>query len=105
MTNPRAPVCARLAAFFLAVSVSIPALADWRFTTWRMTPDEVVVAADGTADMLANPIVLDSGLEIRVTGSFRTESHNYDVYFAFRPQDDLLDLVALELKNGSETTV
>lgn len=87
------------AAVALFASVS-PAAANWQFTTWGMTPDQVTTAAHGDTTP-ANPSTQDSidGDKILMEAPYSAGAFNFTAGFAFDSTDHL-DRVHLVLQSG-----
>jgi len=61
-----------------------PAAADWEYTKWGMTPEQVVKASSGAVlERKARSAGADSGLEIRAEGEFVSGPLRFDVSFGF----------------------
>jgi len=71
-------------AFLALLALPRPAAADWEYTKWGMTPEQVVKASTGAVlETRARPAGGDSGLEIRAEGEFVSGSLRFDVSFGF----------------------
>ena len=68
----------------LALLSPHPAVADWEYTKWGMTPEQVVHASNGAVlQNKARSAGEGSGLEIRADGEFVAGSLRFDVSFGF----------------------
>jgi hypothetical protein len=68
----------------LALAISRPAVADWRFTKWGMTPEQVVAASQGKVHMLPpnlRPRV--PRLETVAAGDFKDNELDLETRYAF----------------------
>lgn len=74
----------------------LPALADWQYTRWGMTPDEVVAAAGGSAWLIKPK---KSGAE-EVIALGRHSAGDLDFNVTFRFLDGQLNSVALFYDNN-----
>lgn len=83
----------RLAVAALAMAgLATPALADWQYTKWGMSPDEVITAANGTAQKVKD----EKDKRVRklprlATGKASEGKVNFDVEFFFL--DNKLSLI------------
>lgn len=75
-------------------------LADWRYTTWSMTPEEVVEASSGKAELLNPPVKTSSGLLKSAAGQYRIGAFVFNLSFLFRTDDEILAHVVLNLKDN-----
>lgn len=83
-----------------ALSTSIPTAADWQYTKWGMTVEEVRAASNGIAVASAKPI---SGFEDETTESLLTSPYNagrftFTAQFLFSKDDHRLASVELVLR-------
>lgn len=85
----------------LCLLAAQPALAGWRYTTWTMTPAEVVEASSGKAELLDPPVEIPSGLLNSAAGQYNTGIFIFNVYFLFRADDEVLEHVVLNLKDNT----
>ena len=90
------PIAGLLALGLLLLGVR-SALADWRYTTWRMTPQEVVEASSGEAELLDSPVSTPSGLTKAAVGRYETGPFGFEVSFLFRTVDEALELERVSL--------
>ncbi len=80
------------------------ARADWYYTRWGMTPDEVVAASNGAARLGPPPQGKTyPKLTGRALGTFQGAGANFHVFFHF-DADNKLAKVALERISGTECT-
>lgn len=96
---PFAIVCA-------AVVLAAEARADWEYTRWGMTPDEVVAASRGAARLGAPPKgkTYLPKLIGRALGTHQVDGARFDAYFHFDSANALAK-VALERTGGTECGV
>ncbi|PXA98168.1 hypothetical protein DMC47_10000 [Nostoc sp. 3335mG] len=83
--------------FFVLLLWATPALADWQYTKWGMTPDEVVAASGGTVHRVAR----QSGAqdtEVEVEGSYVAAGVEFEVKFLFVGDGSGLAVVELTSK-------
>jgi hypothetical protein len=66
------------------IAVARPAAADWAYTKWGMTPEQVVKAAAGTAQITKSESTDDPDLEMRVRGTYMAGPLRFEVTFGFR---------------------
>jgi hypothetical protein len=91
-----------MATGWLAMAIISPAMADWRFTRWGMTPEQVVAASQGKVHLLptgrrprmppletiAEGDLTDSGLDLQTRYSFNTTSGGLEcVFYAVASKD------------------
>jgi hypothetical protein len=77
------------------------ARADWEYTRWGMTPEQVVAASRGVVRLGAPPQGKTyEGLEGRALGAHRTDGAAFDAYFHFDQAGELAK-VALERTGGT----
>ena len=87
---------------FLAATTALmlgapPALAHWEWTTWGMTPDEVIAASDGTATAAEpDPSKSLGGFDLRAEGSWSKNGFSYTAGYYFDAAGGL-SFVALTL--------
>ncbi len=87
-------------AFTLAIGTLIlttwPSFADWQYTRWGMTPDEVVAASNGAASkpQIAPPKKGRAVDDETVKGTYETPSFKFSVGFVF--ENDKLAAVRLK---------
>lgn len=91
-----------MAALVLATS---PALADWQYTKWGMTPEQVVAASKGaataTTDEERRQFSTTDGKSVAlVKARYTSGSYQFDVHFLF--DDGKLSLVSLNLDESDE---
>ena len=86
----RPAVCA-LAILFAAT----PALADWEYTHWGMTPEQVATASSGTVQVLPKSERTDTGdhSEIAAMGNFKMGGRTLSVGFQFNTVTNGLECV------------
>ncbi len=85
----------------LAIMSTGPALADWQYTRWGMSPREVIEASGGAAKPHNN--LADNGPTQRskVVAPYRSGEHLFRSRFVFDPLDRLI-IVMLELSDPSK---
>ena len=73
--------------------------ADWEFTRWGMSPQEVAAASKGAAPMSAGePGMRIEGYAIGNVGTYRHDGYEFRSVFYYR--DGALRLIKLELQSG-----
>ena len=85
MPHPRSLRLSAALALAMATRIS-PAQADWAFTHWGMTPDQVVSASGGTATILPSEkrTRMDPNhLEMTASGKYRDGTLTYDAGYMF----------------------
>lgn len=90
--------------FALATLICGPAYADWQYTRWGMSPDQVIAASGGkarvaTADEASRYARL-AGMTARAIGDYQTEEMRFSVEF-HHDTTGALQLVALTLRDWS----
>jgi hypothetical protein len=84
-----------------ASALAAEARADWQYTRWGMTPDEVVAAANGAARLGAPPQGKTyEGFTGRALGRHEADGASFDAYFHFDAAGGLAK-VALERTGGA----
>lgn len=78
----------------LAVSV-LPAAADWQYTRWGMTPEQVKEASNGAAQDNSDHKLDASGVNARLTAPYQGVSLPFTAVFLFGERD-LLKYVTLK---------
>ena len=83
---------------FAVVACLMPsaAFADWQFTRWNMTPNQVVAASKGTATPTTEQPMDLVGSEFKLTAPYSAGDFQFKAYFAFDSQNRL-SLVMLDL--------
>jgi hypothetical protein len=72
--------------YIMALSATLaacPAHADWQFTRWGMSPDEVVRASGGAAHVVEHPSSSNNGDLFAVEGSYQAAGRSYATRFSF----------------------
>ena len=83
------------------LSVSGTAHADWQYTKWGMSPEQVAVASKGVVSVgKGHPDKEYKGAEIGATGTYTSGKYKFDVNFHFT-EGKLVD-VRLELIAGEQ---
>lgn len=78
-----------------------PADAGWRYTDWGTTPADVVESSDGKAMLLDEPVTTPKGLIKMARARYVSGDLDFVVSFYFSPELQLLDLVALRLRDNT----
>jgi hypothetical protein len=61
-----------------------PAAADWEYTKWGMTPEQVVKASHGTVQLTkARPAGENANFELKADGTFGASGLHFDASFGF----------------------
>jgi len=76
-----------------------PAKANWQYTTWGMTPDQVVAASNGAARLAPEPRRLDQWRLTLATADYSADGFAFNVRFLFGREDRRLQCVVLELRD------
>lgn len=88
-------------ALALLAATAAPAAADWQYTRWGMSPEEVVAASRGAVQLGPPPSGKTyEGLTGRARGVHNEAGATFDVYFHFDAQFRLAR-VALERTSGT----
>lgn len=78
------------------------AVADWQYTKWGMTPDEVIVASAGRATLI-DPQFTPSGKTVYLLkAEHQSGLFHFEVQFGFSAAPRKLIIVNLKLKNTAE---
>ena len=80
----------------------LPAHANWEYTSWGMTPAQVVAASHGAVHLIPPQRRGAEALETRAEGEFRTGPVVLAVSFAFRIPDGGLALVSYVTKSAAQ---
>ena len=73
-----------IALAIAAAGVSSPALADWQYTKWGMSPAEVALASKGAASISnGQPGDRYAGAEIGAVGTYQSGDYSFDAVFYF----------------------
>ncbi|HZP98889.1 MAG TPA: hypothetical protein VFB13_05075 [Reyranella sp.] len=81
------------------------AWADWQYTKWGMTPEEVVAASDGKIKMLEKPRPAAPGEVALVEGRYESGDLKFSATFVFRDAEKKsLTLVSLALLDSEKLT-
>ena len=81
------------------------ARADWEYTRWGMTPQEVVAASHGAASQLpaAKQVVnAATKMTVKASGTVKDGALELNVRFAFDTASDRLAMVLFEAENPSQ---
>lgn len=81
----------------------LPAQADWQFTKWGMTPEEVITASNGVAkhnddSQIRSRSPVDGSQSAIVSMPYSTDSFSFEVNFLFK--DNHLSSVDLNMTQG-----
>jgi hypothetical protein len=74
--------------------VPTAALADWQYTRWGMTPQQVIAASNGTVSWRAVKLPKPNGPREEIGGSYAAGERIFDVSFTF--SDGRLSIVSLK---------
>src|SRR5687768_8936635 len=109
MTSPlngRAAGCAapiNLCFVFAALALTHPtnAVADWQYTRWGMTVDEVVKASKGQlkpcdAQLCSGQELRGTKDEVRLIGNYASGQYSFKAYFYFNKDSKKLSIVSLD---------
>ena len=82
-----------------------PAMADWQYTRWGMTPAQVQKASKGTAKASSEvPEELVSGTTYQLVAPYTAGEFQFKAHFAFDSQKHL-SLVLLDLTSGEPASL
>lgn len=85
----------------VTLTLTTPAKADWQYTHWGMTPDQVAKASGGNVSVgSGTPGDKYEGADIGAVGTYTSGEHQYDAVFYFK-NDRLID-IHLKLKNATK---
>lgn len=88
--------------FALAIGPVQPALANWQFTKWGMTPEQIIAASGGRAKSLPNPEIVGSEM-VMVTMPYTAGEFGFRAGFYFT--GNRLSEVQLDLQNGTMSAI
>ncbi len=90
-----------LQSVLAAVLVALPvaAHADWQWTSWGMSPADVVSASGGTAEMRSVPEKSTEACSVLVVAPYATERFAFSAAFCFA--GDQLSHVSLDLEDST----
>lgn len=80
---------------------STSALADWQYTRWGMTIDEVIVASEGQAEPYENGKKNTETSAVELTAPYQGAGLKFFTYFSFDTKSNGLVYVSLELADPS----
>ena len=85
--------------------LNLPAQAEWEYTRWGMSVDEVVEASEGAARPV-NPneqiLLEDDTQQTLLTTQWSTEGYSFDVFFNFSVDDSELSEVVFKSSGNNE---
>lgn len=84
----------------LAACTPQPALADWQYSRWGMSPQEVVAASNGSASPTNSEPSVQGDTTKEVIGTYQAAERTFNVSFYFRHQR--LDKVILKLYDSEQ---
>lgn len=90
---------------FALISVSCQARADWQYTKWGMTVDQVLAASNGklrrcSVDACKGQVTDSTAAQI--TGEYKAGEYAFTVYAMFDKRSNKLSSVTLELLNPTQ---
>lgn len=94
------------AALLLLGTWTNGAAADWQYTKWNMTPDEVVRASKGVAQP-STPADADKKYQntvVKLKAPYKSGEFDFIAYFHFDESGKRLIAVALQLQNVDQAT-
>lgn len=80
---------------FLALAFAAPARADWQYTKWGMTPEQVVVASGGAARLVTDEKPPYLSTRIGCDARYKVGAFEFYVSFMFVRQTNRLQEVGL----------
>lgn len=97
--------------FIAVLGTSNPALADWQWTRWGMTTDQVLRASRGAARHSspaerASLSVINNGRtdrDAKIVGQYETDGFAFATTFMFDPRTDRLVCVYLSLRDKEQS--
>jgi hypothetical protein len=84
----------------LACCGASTAKADWEYTRWGMSPQDVVEASKNVAKEIADPRPDSAGNVTKLTAPYQGGDYSFEAQFAFDPADKLAS-VTLVMKDNS----
>ncbi len=85
--------------------LNLPAQAEWEYTRWGMSVDEVVEASEGAA-IPVNPqeqiLLEDNTQQTLLKSQWSTEGYSFDVFFKFSVDDSQLSEVIFKSTGNNE---
>ncbi len=80
--------------------VSTSAFADWQYTKWGMTTEEVITASGNEASTPSKPDIIEGGVvEHLLSAPYSTDSLDFTANFWFGKQNNKLKMVELKLSD------
>ena len=92
--------------FLGLVTASLSAYADWQYTKWGMTPDELVAAAKNAKQSISkskHPDLISRGWLFE--GEYRTNIYRFKAIFIFSKNPEKLKSVSLQPSDKSQCNV
>lgn len=83
----------RIALIFCGLIASGHAMADWQWTRWGMSIDEVIAGSNGAVSFSK----LEKDKDARARGTYSTLGFTFDAHMMFRGKDGGLSLVELTM--------
>jgi len=86
-----------------ALTLATPAHADWQFTKWGMSPEQLVKASDGKAMPTTRAEIAERLEPVLLKMPWQSGDFQFMAYFRFKANK--LDLVRLDLQQGDPGTL
>lgn len=87
----------------LLLALSSFSFADWQYTRWGMTPDEVIAASNEKMEKFNAPNGSAAGVFLK--SKYQSENHTFTAYFSFSRADNKLYMVSLSSTSGGRSCV
>ena len=87
-------------AFSVVLATATDGHCDWQYTQWGSSPDAVLKASGGAAQLNGNRGKDPAQMKAKLVAPYRAGSNSYLAYFIF-DQTDKLSIVDLEMQSGS----
>jgi hypothetical protein len=82
--------------------VSISAHADWQYTKWGMSPENIIAASKGVAVRVENPVIARNGDRGLLTAPYATNNILFIVHFWFTVGEPKLARVSLDTQYAAD---
>lgn len=107
MDRVRAMKFAKVISIGLILSTSLGSvsLADWQYTFWGMTPDQVIEASGGLAQRPASPDSIEDESTELLRAPYQAAGMEFDARFFFSNDTEKLNLVKLDLRSAEKCPV
>ncbi len=82
------------------MTLAVPAQAHWQFTRWKMTPEQVVAASGGTAELGSGERSVQGDAIKGAVGTYSAGDYQFAVNYWFKPSG--LSGVSLMLRDDAQ---